>query len=395
MKRAEQIVLAIALVIALAIPAWIYTGGVRPEEAKLARLRLQTAQALRDRETSDQLLDMRQIEWSKLLAEIERLRLFDLRKVERFETAMLTRSNQGLIALSDIFEKNRVAIDSLEPQRSAFRSVVVAGTPQAGVVSRRYKLTASGPYQGLLKVFEAFASLPPTLEIASYDVSYAGAEGQQAVISVSLDLAFAFLVTPDQLQRLESLEQQPDPSPAKTGNASGWRLVLDWLMPPAWAQEGAPQGGNAKPYTIPVRKPPAMGRTEPFLPLVPAAAEGMPGLPPSLSPLAKSAPRVMLLGVLLGGEGLPVAVVNADGQRLRVRPGSVLPAGSEVLAIGDGYILVRHLGKIHRITLSRDPRPGGAAMSLPTEPTDEQDDLPPPASSSLTPPPIPPVPSGE
>jgi hypothetical protein len=392
MKRVEQIVLAVVLVIAIAIPAWIYAFGVRPEAERLSKLRIQTAQAMRDRETTDHLLDTRQLEWSKLLAEIDRLRLFDLRKVERFETVMLTRSNQGLIALSEIFEKNRVAIDSLEPQRNAFRKVVVAGTPQAGVVSRRYKLTARGPYQGLLKVYEGFSALPPTLEIASYEVAYAGDDEQHAVVSLSLDLAFSFLVTPDQLERLESQEPQAEPGSTKTGRANGWRVALDWLMPPAWAQEGMPQDAS-KPYTIPVRKPPTLGRTEPFLPLA-AAASAPSSLPTFPASLSKSAPRVTLIGVLLGGEGLPVAVVNADGQRLRVRPGSLLPSGSEVLAIGDGYILVRHLGKIHRISLSRDARPGGLPAMAPADSSDETSDLPPPASSSL-PPPIPPLPSGE
>lgn len=393
MKRFEKIILAVALILAIAVPAWVYVFGVRPEEAKVARLRAQSNQAMRDRETTDRLLDLRQVEWSKLLAEIDRLRLFDLRKVERVDTVMLSRSNQGLIALSDIFEKHGVAIDTLEPKRSAFRSVVVAGTPQAGVVSRRYKLTARGPYQGLLKVYEDFAMLPPTLEIGGYEVAYVASDDQRAWVSVSLELAFSFLVTPEQLGRLEGLEQTPEPEPAKTGSANVWRVVQNWLMPPAWAQTD----GQAKPYTIPARKPPSLGRTEPFLPLVPpedAPASGPSGLPALPSPISKSVPRITLVGMVLGGEGLPTAVVNAGGQRMRVRPGSVLPTGTEVLAIGDGYILVRHSGKIHRISLSRDPQAPASPGERFSGPSDDSDDLL-PASSSLDPPPIPPVPSGE
>lgn len=373
MNATEKILIASALALALLLPAGIHLLGVRPAEGNLTRLRQQIDQAMRDRDSSDRLLSLRQQEWQAITSEIDRLRLFDLRKEERFETVMLTRSNLGLIALSEIFEKNGIAIDALEPQASEFRQVLIAEAPQAGVARRRYVLLARGPYQSLLTVYDALKTLPPTLEISGYEVSYLDAIGQRATVSLKLELAFNYLMTPEQLTQAQAAEQSTEASPTPPISwqpMEALRLALDWLMPAAWAQTPAPE----KLYTIPARKSPQLGRSEPFLPLAPVATASVGG-----KAVPKPALQVALIGVLLGGEGLPGAIVSASGQRVRVRPGSVLPNGGEVLAIGDGFVLIRHSGAIHRIGLTREP----LTPETPAAPPD------------LPSPPIPPTPSGE
>ncbi len=373
MNQTEKLLIAGAILLALAVPAGVHLLGVKAVEGDLTRLRQQIDLAMRDRDSSDRLLSLRQQEWQKLTIEIDRLRLFDLRKEERFETVMINRSNLGLIALSEIFEKNGIAIDALEPQESGFRQVLIAEAPQAGVVSRRYVLQARGPYQSLLKVYDALKTLPPTLEVSGYEVAYLDSSAQRAMVSLKLDLAFNYLLTPEQLAQAQAAEQAPAASPTPPISLTpdqAWKVVLNWLMPPAWAQSPAPE----KLYTIPVRKTPQLGRSEPFLPLAPVGTG-------SVGVQVRSKPnlQIALIGVLLGGDGLPGALVNAAGQRIRVRPGSVLPNGAEVLAIGDGYVLVRHSGAIHRIGLTRDSLAPESEAQPPALPT----------------PPIPPLPSGE
>lgn len=372
MNQTEKILIAVAVAVALLVPAGIHLLGVRGADANLTRLRQQIDQAMRDRDSSDRLLSLKQQEWSKVTTEIERLRLFDLRKEERYEIVMINRSNLGLIALSEIFEKNGIAIDALEPQPSEFNPVPNAEAPQAGVARRRYVLMARGPYQSLLKVYDALKTLPPTLEVSGYEVAYLDSVAQRASVSLKLDLAFNYLLTPEQMAQAQAAEPSPNatPTPPISANPeSAWKVVMDWLMPPAWAQSPAPE----KLYTIPIRKTPQLGRSEPFLPLAPTGSASL-----GVSAPSKPTLHVALIGVLLGGDGLPGALVNAGGQRIRVRPGSVLPNGGEVLAIGDGYVLIRHSGTIHRIGLSRDTLP-----QIPEAPPD------------LPSPPIPPLPSGE
>lgn len=364
MTKLEKGLIAAALALAIAVPAGVHVFGVRSVDTKLTRLKTQIEQAMRDRDSSDRLLSLRQEEWAKLSTEIDRLRLFDLRKEERFETVMINRSNLGLIALSEIFEKNGVAIDALEPQPSRFSQVLIAEAPQAGVVSRRYALRARGPYQSLLKVYAAFATLPPTLELGAYEVEYLDNDGKRATVSLKLDLAFNYLMTPEQLAQAEAAEKQAAPTdapaPVSWMPRGLWSSAMAWLMPPAYAQSPAP----VKPYTLPIRKDTTLGRSEPFMPLAPAGSG-------SIGFTAPPKPRleVALIGVLLG-DGVPGAIVSTDGQRLRVRPGTVLPNGAEVMAIADGYVLIRHAGAIHRVGLSRDPGPRSApAPASPLEAT--------------------------
>lgn len=371
MNQTEKILIAVAVVLALAVPTGIHVMGVKAAEGNLVRLRQQIDQAMRDRDSSDRLLSLRQQEWQKVTSEIEALRLFDLRKEERYETVMINRSNLGLIALSEIFEKNGIAIDALEPQPSEYKQVMIAEAPQAGVARRRYVLLARGPYQSLLKVYDALKTLPPTLEVSGYEVAYLDSSAQRATVSLKLDLAFNYLMTPEQLAQAQAAEQTPGavPTPPISWHpGEAFKVVVDWLMPPAWAQT-PPPAKSEKLYTIPVRKAPQMGRSEPFLPLAPVG---------TASAVIKAAPKtalqVALIGVLLGGDGLPGAIVSSGGQRIRVRPGSVLPNGGEVLAIGDGFVLIRHSGTIHRIGLSRDTQASEPAAPTPGEPNQ----LPPP-----------------
>lgn len=373
MNQTEKLVIGIALGVMIAVPGGIYLMGVRPAESDLTRLRKQFDAVMRDRDSTDRLLSLRQQEWQKVVTEVERLRLFDLRKEERYEAVMVNRTNLGLIALSEIFEKNGIAIDALEPQASEYKSVTINNAPPAGVARRRYVLMARGPYQSVLKVYDAFKTLPPTLEISGYEVAYLDTVGQRASVSLKLEMAFNYLLTPEQLAQVQAAEQSSDSAPVTPVSwhpAQAVRLVLDWLMPPAWAQAASPE----KLYTIPVRKTPSLGRSEPFLPLAPEATMS------AISQTSPAAPfQVALVGVLLGGDGLPGAIVSTNGQRIRVRPGSVLPNGGEVLAIGDGFVLIRHSGAIRRIGLSRDPSPQGEASEPPDVPV----------------PSIPPIPSGD
>lgn len=345
------------------LPGGIYLFGVRPVNVSIQTMKRELDRALEERNSSNETLQKQQVEWDQLREEMGRLYLFDLRTDKNFETTINNRSNIGLIALSEILQKNGVAIDSLEPQAAENTAINVAGAPQGGISRRKYLIKATGRYKNLLAAFSDMKTLPPTLEVNGYDVAYVGEESQQARMEVALALSFNFLLTPEQLSQAQA-------SGSAQPNQTSWRpsvnavlgsvieaiphsgnALSEWLMPAAHAQPLAKRKTKKPAYTLPVSKDLQMGRNEPFLPLAdakPVAKESLPAVPPL---------RIALMGLLVGGDDMPSALVQVESQRLRVRPGSILMNGAEVLAIGGNYLLVRYAGQIHRIGLAQDGEP--------------------------------------
>ena len=135
-----------------------------------------------------------------------------------------------------------------------------------------------------------------------------------------------------------------------------------WLVPTAEAKpEPAPR--RERSYTFGEQRSSLIGRKEPFLPLIqrtPKPRRKIVTASGSVAPAGEEEveepmPTVSLEGVLLAPDGPATAFMSFDGQRLRVRPGSVLVDGSQVEAIGRDYLLLRRKGQIRRIGLGTSP----------------------------------------
>ncbi len=370
MNRIEQGILIGGLILAMGIPGGLYFFGVKPAASEIATIRGKMDAAVRERDTNQKVLSGQQVEWEQLTDEIRRLHLFDLREEKNVETTIINRSNLVLIGLSEIFERNGVALDSLGPLPMEKVSVLIDGTPQAGVNRRKYAIKARGGYRGLIAAIDAIKDLPPTMSVDAYDVSYLDSNQNQARVSLDLTLSFNFLLTPPQLDQIQVPQASSSSQPQKVGAKLG--RLWAWIMPPAHAQT-TPK--SRKPdYVIPVKKDAVLGRSEPFLPLTPQSSSSPMA---AAKPSQKNVPQLnlSLLGVMFSGDSLPSALIRVDNRRISVRPGSRLAGDAEVLAIGGDYILVKHGGIIHRVKLSRGleaPEPDAQERPLPDLP------LPPP-----------------
>lgn len=376
-----------------------YLVAIRPAATEAAKLRTELADVIRQRDMASQQLAEIKSRVNPADDEIQRLKLFDLRPEQSFDTALANRSNVGLIALSEILQRHAITIEALAPGPIDEETISVQGAPQAGVLHRRYQIRAQGRYQDVQQAFSAFKTLPPALEIDQYDIQYVGAEGNRAKVVFQLGFGFNFLVSTEQLERFAELAsasveplpaftfstpapsaapsaapaaapEVPAPPPVPVSALQGWWSALAaWLDPsafaapsPAPAKSPAPAAKAAKApvpavksYSFSVDRGVTLGRVEPFLPL--GAARELPA--PALLPKPIIVPKVVtplpatqLLAVLLSSNGQASALLQVGNNRMRVRAGSMLTGGAQVAAIGKDFVLVRQNGSLHRIGLT-------------------------------------------
>lgn len=361
-----------------------YMLAIRPAAVEVAALRTELEGLIRQRDVASRHLAESKARVNPADNEIQRLKLFDLRAEQGFDTALANRSNVGLIALSEILQRHSITIEALTPGPIDEEKIEVQSVPQAGVLHRRYQIRAQGRYQDVQAAFGAFKTLPPALEIDQYDIQYVGAEGNRAKVLFQLGFGFNFLVSLEQLERFAelasaSVEPTPaftfsTPAPAATPAAAPaatpvpppapvsslgawWSAFAGWLDPSAMAAPKPPKSPAPaiRTYSFSVDRGVTLGRMEPFLPL--GVARELP--PPSLLPKPVSVPRpgialpsTQLLAVLLSNNGQASALVQVGNDRIRVRAGSMLASGGQVAAIGKDFVLVRQGGVLHRIGLN-------------------------------------------
>lgn len=405
-------ILAGAVGAALLGGAAYYVLAVLPVKTQAHDLYVKLDGLKRDRDRAVGTLHNLQAQQGRLQQEIDKLRLFDLRHEASFDSALANRSNVGLIALSEILQRNSITIDSLEPGPIDQKKIMVHDLPQGGVLHRTYLIRAQGYYQDVKEAFIALKSLPPALEIDHYDIIYTGAEANQAKVAFELGLSFNFLVSNEQLDRFADLASAsmsvskddadsslgdsvkgkmipafslPELDNGKTSPASDsqhsslwWSRMMAWVMPSAWAAPARPprhapvvaartsastvpvvsQPGmvpsvgasvSANSYSFSVGKKVTLGRAEPFLPLTSVLAPTV--VKPIGIKVGGPLTNVWLTAVLVSGDGPASALLQFGTERLRVHPGTILSGGAQVAAIGRDFILIRDQGVLHRVGL--------------------------------------------
>lgn len=186
---------------------------VRPLDLELSRLQTQIVAEQQAKEAAQRSFELEKAKMVAATAEIQRLRLFDLRQETDFDRVFGSRSNVGLLAFTEVFQQNNISIESLVPGNIEQRPIVAQGSLQGGVLRRRYRIHGSGLYQNLIKAFEGIKSFPPAVDIERYSFKYQGVEGTQARVSFDMTLGFNFLVSTLQLAAA-SASAQATPSVA-------------------------------------------------------------------------------------------------------------------------------------------------------------------------------------
>lgn len=417
---------------------------VRPISLELSRLRTQILAGQQAKQSAQATFDIEKSKMGVATAEIQRLRLFDLRAEKAFDRVFASRSNVGLIAFGEIFQNNTITVDLLTPTTLDTRPIYAQGAFQGGVLRQRYRIHGTGLYQNVLKAFEAIKTFPPVVDVERYSLKYEGTTGTQARVSFDMTVGFNFLVSMTQLAEasasakatpsiaFESLDDfvlatpstQASPSangllsvpfpgapqnliqnlqqlaPPAPGGKVGWaKTWMNWLDPMALA---APATGTVKPAAAPtpppylfnVGKATTLGRAEPFLPLGNAAKQ--------IAPLALLAPplagvptvnllppaivveppetQATLMAVLLSNNRPANALLQYGGTRSLVHQGTVLEGGDQVVTIGRDFILIRHKKALRRVEL----RSIGASPTPPAI-TTAKPDPPAPKETSFTP----------
>lgn len=403
-----------------------YLFVIRPVDEEAKRLTIQLEQALRDRDSYQTQLNDKKSRLTTVSDEIQRLKLFDLRAETAFDAALANRSNLGLIALSEILQRNAITIESLTPGPIDQNPITIQQQPSGGVLHRRYLIKAQGRYQDVQTAFSAFKDLPPALDIDYYDIQYVGADGNRARVYFEIGFGFNFLVTNEQFTLFAemasaslaaasasftfpgeasgtigapalppALNQAPPASnqvappimpqatpasPQSEVSRLRWHALVDWLDPAAHAgplqvaqapgAKPSPKPGQVlKAYTFSVDKGVSLGRAEPFLPLGPAREApvklGKPISP--VKPVAAPLPEAAVLAVLLSNDGPATALLQYGNERMRVRPGSLLTGGAQVAAIGRDFVLIRYQGTLHRIGLQTDSMSHFNPPSMPAQ----------------------------
>ncbi|MBU6428587.1 MAG: hypothetical protein KGR26_06240 [Cyanobacteria bacterium REEB65] len=237
---------AIAVVIALAAGffAWDW-----PLEQQLSQLRQEVASAKSDKLVQES--NFRSLEASNeaIRQQFDQLALYDLRNEDKPISVEDARSNSLLTQVLDIFQNASISVDKLDPAQPGVRPIAddPKSPPLAIVSQRNYQLEASGLYRDWLIALSQLERLPPTITIRHYKVAYQDrAPGDRAMVDVTLDLAFNFLVKPPQSApgssggKGNALQQFMD----ELSNAHSALPVLDraiasiasWLVPPAEAR---------------------------------------------------------------------------------------------------------------------------------------------------------------
>lgn len=393
-----------------------YIVVIRPVNEEATRLRTQLESVIRERDIYQTQLNDKKSRLTTVSDEIQRLKLFDLRTENAFDAALANRSNLGLIALSEILQRNSIIIESLTPGPIDQNKITIQGMANGGVLHRRYMIRAQGRYQDVQTAFAAFKSLPPALDIDYYDIQYIGAEGNRARVFFEIGFGFNFLVTTQQFDQFAEMASAslaaasaslpfsfpgssqgtdaasgntaPQAAPASSSSQVSvvdpwWQTIATWLDPsamaapaPTVAKQPAPKptqkpGLALRAYTFSVDKGVNLGRAEPFLPLGPdrgAPAQLAKPIAP-VRPVAAPLPEAAVLAVLLSNDGPATALLQYGNERMRVRPGSLLTGGAQVAAIGRDFVLIRYQGTLHRVGLQSGSMPVFNAPSLPSQPT--------------------------
>lgn len=383
-----------------------YLIAIRPVNEEANRLRTQLEAVVRERDSYQTQINDKKSRLTTVSDEIQRLKLFDLRAEHAFDAALANRSNLGLIALSEILQRNAITIESLTPGPVDQNKITIQQTTSGGVLHKRYVIRAQGRYQDVQTAFSSFKSLPPALDIDYYDIQYIGAEGNRARVFFEIGFGFNFLVTNEQFAQFAEIAsaslaaasaslpftfpgatasgtaapQAAPASPSTQVSSRGWTAFVAWLDP---AAEAAPTAAATQPtpkktakpdmalraYTFSVDKGVNLGRAEPFLPL--GQARETPVMLAKPIATAKQAvtplPEASVLAVLLSNDGPATALLQYGNERMRVRPGSLLTGGAQVAAIGRDFVLIRYQGTLHRVGLQSESMPVFNAPSSPAD----------------------------
>lgn len=389
----SRAVIGVLAVMAIAGSAAYYLVVQRPIDVEAARLQRQISKVKRQKDAAVRQMMAKNEHIKEISAEINRLKLFDLRRERAVDAVLSNRSNVGLIAISEICQRNNLIIDALTPGAFEPRPVAVEGVPQGGILHRSYLIKGQGRYEDVQRAFSELKDLPPTLVIDHYDIDYLGSDVNKAIIYFNLDFGFNYLVSQPQYDRFLALYPSNTASssadanglggllqgagnffqgrPAASGSVSWLPGMLEragsWLVPPAYAVAEAPNvlptvnprlinggkplprgtasasltlktigratdaGGNSSVYRFVVRQGVSLGRAEPFLPLQ-AMRMVVPFASDSLSATMSHAPA-------LNAPALPetrvlAILVGNDGQS-----SALLQVGAERLRVRAGSYL--------------------------------------------------------
>ena len=287
--------------------------------------------------------------------------------------------------------------------------ITIGGAPQGGVLTRKYRILAQGDYEDVQAAFSDLSRLPPTVTFESYDVEAMPLDGQpRARVAFEIEFGFNFLVSQLQFDAytamasnsaaasgststalfdgslVRSIQERamsmfgsdhqdvtdtasestgPDAATSSSTTVSfWWEPINRWICPEAIAAP-LPTIHTNQAYTFGDLRGSQIGRKEPFMPLVQLRQKSKSTVATAKSSLLEHSTshaeepegNVTLDGVLLSPGGPATAYLSFDGQRLRVKPGTVLVDGSQVEAIGRDFLLLRRRGNIRRIGLGVPP----------------------------------------
>jgi hypothetical protein len=224
---------------------------VMPVQAQASKLTQELEAAKNDRKRVADFATQMVASTSVIRAQLDQLALYDLREEADPQNVLQTRSNSQLIQVSKILEDATISVREFNLVRSINVPIAESTTspPIASVQKQHFQLNGAGLYKHVLYAFEQLQQLPPTVAINNYSVRYASKAGTQAVVEVTMDVSFNFLMKPvagapgaaggggsafDQMMRQMG---------GKTGALPGQalrvaRACLAWLDPPAHAATG-------------------------------------------------------------------------------------------------------------------------------------------------------------
>jgi hypothetical protein len=391
---------------------------ILPLNQKAGKLTADIKRIEQEKRSAQSRISLQDDQLKSVVEEIKKLKEFDLRNDDPFDVMFANRSNRGLIAVTALLERHHISIETLSSSTVDQQAILIAGVPQGGVLTRKYRILAQGDYADVQAAFASLSSLPPTVEFEHYDVeAMPDSGGSRAKVAFQLDFGFNFLVSQAQFDLYTALasdsaaasgslasalfdgslarsiqdrasklfgqdgvgsprsdsasaDGEPDPTNSETSasestTVSTWlEDVARWWIPPAEAKTET-SAATRKSYSFGDQRNTHIGRKEPFLPLIrtqmaPAPRRRLASASASVVPAVASGdepdPRVVSLeGVLLPPAGPATALLSFDGQRLRVRAGSVLNDGSQVEAIGRDFLLLKQKGQIRRLGLGVPP----------------------------------------
>ncbi|MEB3187078.1 MAG: hypothetical protein VKP72_06535 [bacterium] len=433
-----------SVAVGLLMAATFWYTQILPLNQKSAKLTADIKRINQEKLAAQSRMALQSDQLKSVVEEIKKLKEFDLRNSDTFDVLFANRSNRGLIAVTNLLEKHDISIETLSAATVDQHPITIAGVQQGGVLTRKYRILAQGDYSDVQSAFAELSRLPPTVVFDSYDVEAMPVEGQpHARVAFEITFGFNFLVSQPQFDaftamasdsaaasgslatalfdgslartiqdRAMSLFGQEEPAtPASRSIAapdaaggeapssgsqtvSSWYAPLEnWFCPPAEAKGELPMR-TPQTYTFGEQRGNQIGRKEPFLPLVqqkPKARKLTNSASGSVLPVVEKdevpEPAVTLEGVLLAPGGPATAYMSFDGQRLRVKAGSVLVDGSQVEAIGRDYLLMRRQGRLRRVNLGAPSVTAPGRGGLPGVTAEPAVNL--PAQEVTLPPPVP------